>query len=154
MLVGAVSCCQETPTARANRLKIEATQIHNSTLKAILENDFKFNIDLDEQDIIFANLRNDLKRCRQIESELAAILPAEEVSKLEENTAGILLAISKREEQNRRYRDAKPKENVIIDQATMIEDLKRTIEVFKESGRDTHEVEKLLSQLQKQEAEQ
>ena len=154
VLVAALSSCKESPKVYANRLKIEAVGIQNSTLQAMLKNDLKFIVDLDEQEIFFASLRTDLERCREIESELREIAPGPEVSKLEENTAGILLAISKREEQNQRSRDAKPKENSNVDQATMIEALQRTIEEFKESGRDTGEVEQLLSQLQEQEAEQ
>lgn len=149
-----LSSCKEDPAVHTNRLKFEAVRIQNSTLQAILENDLKFQIDLGEQDRLFASLRTDLQRCRVIEAELRKMSPGPEVVKLEENTAGLLLAIIKREEHHQSYRDAEPQEHKSVAPSTAIEALERTIKISKESGWDTEEVEQLLSQLKKQRAEQ
>jgi hypothetical protein len=148
-----LSSCRKDPSVHANHLRIEAANIQNSTLQAILKNDLKFEIDLDEQDRLFASLRADLQRCRDIEAELRKISAGTDVSKLEEGTSGLLLAISNREKYHRSYRDETIQEHESDDPSKEIEALKRTIEIFEESGHDTEEMEQLLDQLHKKQAE-
>jgi len=153
----AFSSCGKDPSDQENRLTNEAIEIQYSSLQAILKNDLVLQIDLDEQDAFFAGLRTDLERCREIEAKLRLISPGPKVSELEENTTGILLAITERAERIQRYRDATGQGSNSVTRTTAsegIEGLKGRIESFKEHGLDTEEAEELLGQLEDHKAEQ
>jgi hypothetical protein len=100
LAVIAASICHESPRRQASRLEIEAAKIQTNTLRAVMENDLKFSIDLDEEAQFFVRLRADLQRCRAIEARLREISPDAELSQLEGITTGILELITQREKQN------------------------------------------------------
>lgn len=160
-LLAIFSGCQEDPKIQTMRLKDEAIRIHQATLEAILKNDLQFMIDLNKQDQFFAKLRRDLERCREIEAQLREISPGEDLAKLEKLTSDLELLISKREEQNQRYREKGEQGRSPGDPSQLAAGLDQTISVLAETAKslkrtnqDSSGVEQFLKQLKKQRSEQ
>lgn len=99
------------------RLRHEVLEIQSNTMRAFLEFQATLPHDLNEQDRLFVRLREDLQRCRTIETTLRRISPREDFSHLEKGTTAVLETIEKRQQDCDRVRElaAQRNEAVAID---------------------------------------
>ncbi|MCW1916530.1 hypothetical protein OJ996_23285 [Luteolibacter sp. GHJ8] len=155
----ALASCGESTAQRARRLKLDAARIQNETTRAIVMEDLKFMVDLDEREQFFARLRKDMDRCKIITDELRTIDPGADLADLEKNTKLILLRIRIDEEQNnsrRRIsesrRDSPRSGEVRSTLNESIAQIEREIELIEEAGEDASGAKKFLEELKKQKA--
>lgn len=157
----ALASCGENTAQRARRLKLDAARIQNETTRAIVMEDMKFMVDLDEREQFFARLRKDMDRCKSITDELRTIDPGADLAGLEKNTKLILLKIRIDEERNENRRrisesrrDSPRSGEVRSLLPESIAEVERAIELIEEAGEDAGEAKKQLGILKKEKAEE
>jgi len=162
LLLAVPTSCKDRAAELAKQRLTEATQINLDTARAILKEDMNFMGSLDREISLFEKLLTDLDQSERLQALLVGQVPATTLSSLQESTRTLRQDLDRRLASHRKRKEEFQKEvaNMKLhpekfrfehsetDRFKAIQELQKTLEIYRSNGIDTQQVEEAIRQFQ------